>query len=130
MTDAAEFAGWLRQSLDERGISQRQLAHRSGLHHSTISRLLKGGRNPSHRTATRLTEALEGSRPHAKALSALLRRDPYLTDQDVARIVALYTYIRAARAGGADRLDPSVPDRTDTTRPLISLGQSGQRRVR
>ena len=59
MTPDLEFARWLSRRLVERGISQRQLAQRSGVHHSSISRLMRGHHQPTHRTARRLTEVLD-----------------------------------------------------------------------
>jgi transcriptional regulator with XRE-family HTH domain len=55
---AIVFNLWLRRQLRERRMSQRQLAHLSGVNHSTISRLLAGDRIPSLETATKLARAL------------------------------------------------------------------------
>jgi transcriptional regulator with XRE-family HTH domain len=89
-----ELAQLVRTGLEERGISQRQLAHRSGVHHSTICRLLKGDRRPTHQTAVRLTRVLSGSPAGPVALREFLRRDPYLEEHDISRIVDLYDTIR------------------------------------
>ena len=53
-----EFAMWLRHAMAERGITNRMLGLRSGVDHSTISRLLKGSREPSLRTALALLGVL------------------------------------------------------------------------
>lgn len=98
MLEDRELARMVRAGLEERRISQRQLAHRSGVHHSTISRLLQGSRRPSHQTAARLTTVLFGSPMNPAALAAFLRRDPHLDERDIARIVDLYARIRDPQA--------------------------------
>ncbi len=100
MTHDHDFARWLSGRLVERGISQRQLAERSGVHHSSISRLVRGHRQPTHRTARRLTEVLDTPRPGVPTLTAFLRRDPFLVESDVERIVSLYRAIAAQRQRG------------------------------
>jgi transcriptional regulator with XRE-family HTH domain len=97
-----ELARMVRAGLEERRISQRQLAHRSGVHHSTISRLLQGSRRPSHQTAARLTTVLFGSPTDPVSLAAFLRRDPRLDERDISRIVDVYRTIRDRQAA-ADR---------------------------
>ena len=52
------FNEWLRAELKAKKMSQRQLAQRSGVDHSTISRLIRGDRMPSLGTATRLARGL------------------------------------------------------------------------
>lgn len=52
------FNEWLRTELKARGMPQRQLARKSGVDHSTISRLLQQDRTPSLKTATKLARAL------------------------------------------------------------------------
>jgi transcriptional regulator with XRE-family HTH domain len=65
--DAREFIEWLRAQLETRKVSQRQLAYRSGVHHSTISRLVSEGRVPTLRTATMLAHGLRGLRAEVEA---------------------------------------------------------------
>lgn len=48
------FADWLRERMGERGVTQRMLALRSGVNHSTISRLLDDDRRPTLATALAL----------------------------------------------------------------------------
>ncbi|MBA3797044.1 MAG: helix-turn-helix transcriptional regulator [Candidatus Limnocylindrales bacterium] len=55
------FNEWLRLQLKVRKMSQRQLAHRSGVDHSTISRIVRSDRTPSLGTATKLARGLRGS---------------------------------------------------------------------
>ena len=53
-SSAGTFNKWLQSQLQARQLTQRQLAHKSGVDHSTISRLLREDRMPSLRTATLL----------------------------------------------------------------------------
>lgn len=61
---SGDLAGWLRDSMADRGMSQRMLATLTGINHSTVSRLLNGDREPSLRTAIALIQVLE--RPRLK----------------------------------------------------------------
>jgi DNA-binding XRE family transcriptional regulator len=53
-----DFAAWLQERMEERGISQRMLALRAGVSHSSVSRLLSGDRSPSLPTAIALLRVL------------------------------------------------------------------------
>jgi DNA-binding XRE family transcriptional regulator len=53
-----DFAAWLQERMEERGISQRMLAMRAGVSHSSVSRLLSGDRSPSLPTAIALLRVL------------------------------------------------------------------------
>ena len=54
-----DFGGWLRDAMADRQISQRALAMRTGLDHSTISRLLAPvPRVPSLSTAIAIVRVL------------------------------------------------------------------------
>jgi hypothetical protein len=44
---AGDFAGWLGEVMAERRLSARVVAMRTGIDHSTITRLLQGERQPS-----------------------------------------------------------------------------------
>ncbi len=57
-----DFAGWLREAMASRGMSQRMLAALSGIDHSTVSRLLSGDQQPSLGTARALVRVLERPR--------------------------------------------------------------------
>lgn len=59
---AGDFAGWLREAMAARGVSQRMLGHLSGIDHSTISRLVAGDRQPTLGTALALIRVLERPR--------------------------------------------------------------------
>ena len=56
------FGEWLRVRMAERGVTQRMVALRSGVSHSTISRLIDRDRRPSLSTALALLRVL-GSEP-------------------------------------------------------------------
>jgi transcriptional regulator with XRE-family HTH domain len=53
-----DFAAWLQERMEDRGISQRMLALRAGVSHSSVSRLLSGDRSPSLPTAIALLRVL------------------------------------------------------------------------
>lgn len=53
-----DFGGWVREAMARRGISQRVLAMRTGISHSTISRLVTGNRTPSLPTAVAIIRVL------------------------------------------------------------------------
>jgi hypothetical protein len=52
------FAVWLSRQLRRERISQRELARRGGLDHSTISRILVGARTPSLITVQRIAQVV------------------------------------------------------------------------
>ena len=62
------FREWLRQQIDERGISLRMLAVRSGLSDAAISEWLAGKRHPRPDSLRRLAAALRV--PYEEALAA------------------------------------------------------------
>jgi transcriptional regulator with XRE-family HTH domain len=49
----------LRRACEERGISQQELAKRSGVHHVSVSRILNGKQDPSVELCERLAVAAE-----------------------------------------------------------------------
>jgi transcriptional regulator with XRE-family HTH domain len=57
-----DFAGWLRDAMAARGLTTRGLAMRTGIDHSTISRLMQGDRDPKLATAVALLRVL-GTQP-------------------------------------------------------------------
>ena len=105
------FGTWLAAELRARNVTQRALAMKAGVHHSTISRLMRGHVGPSLKTATRLVVALDpttGSRSMgpASAATALshaiarveyaLRSDDLLTEGDVRQVMSRYLALRSA----------------------------------
>jgi transcriptional regulator with XRE-family HTH domain len=105
------FAHWLAAELRARRLSQRALAVRSGVDHSTIARILRGDRSPSLATATRIAEAL-GTQSGGEILADpgadtssvgrtkdALRADSALNELDVAAVMRLYLRVRSRRSG-------------------------------
>ena len=105
------FGSWLAAELRARNVTQRALAIKAGVHHSTISRLMRGHVGPSLKTATRLVVALDpttGSRSMrpGSAASALshaiarveyaLRSDDLLSEADVRQVMSRYLGLRSA----------------------------------
>jgi transcriptional regulator with XRE-family HTH domain len=54
-----DFGGWLRDGMAERGMTTRSLAMRTGINHTSISRLMRNQREPSLSTAVALIRILE-----------------------------------------------------------------------
>jgi transcriptional regulator with XRE-family HTH domain len=87
-------------------MTQRQLAARSGINNSTISRLLSGERNPSLATVLKLSRALGGLPPDAADwrqramrhpithVEHALRADDRLGEQDVRQLMTQYLALR------------------------------------
>jgi transcriptional regulator with XRE-family HTH domain len=108
------FAHWLRAQMRARKISQRQLALRSGVDHSTICRLVQGDRTPTFGTATKLARGLrafgdEGDaagylgimagrsgHPTARVESAI-RADDVLGEYEVQQVMRYYEALRSRR---------------------------------
>jgi transcriptional regulator with XRE-family HTH domain len=126
------FTQWLRLQLRARKLTQRQLAQKSGVDHSTISRLMRGNRTPSLRIATLLARGLglpqdpgwldgqsfgRSDTPAARVEYAL-RSDGLLTEAAVGRIMKVYL---AARLRPPSGLAAPVPvEAAGTTRvPII-----------
>lgn len=109
----ATFATWLALQLRMRRLSHEQLARRSGVHRSTITRLASGERRPTLETARRLASALTGARgdPPATAtffaedlaaaaadpiarVERALRGDASLSEDGLRRVMRLYLQAR------------------------------------
>lgn len=105
------FNGWLQVQLKARKMTQRQLAQKAGVDHSTISRLVRGDRVPSLRTATRLASGLgvaqglfqpddqspgRSASPAARVEYAL-RSDDLLSEGEVGEIMKVYLAARLRR---------------------------------
>jgi transcriptional regulator with XRE-family HTH domain len=104
------FCDWLVVRLRNSRMSQRQLAMRSGVHHSTISRLVRYRRTPSWGTAIRLAQVLDPTgaasivRPASlrsmsppMRVEQALRSDPTLSPTDVRDLMRGYLRLRARR---------------------------------
>ena len=98
-----QFGVWLGRQLDIKKMTQRQLAERSGVDHSTISRLMHGDRVPSLETAQKLAIGLREPgfgvavteiNPVAGVEHAL-RADKNLSESDVRALMSGYLGVRA-----------------------------------
>ena len=108
------FGSWLAAELRARNVSQRELASKAGVHHSTISRLSRGHLTPSLNVAAKLVDALApATRPRSmrrmsamSVMSALshpiarveyaLRSDDLLEEVDVRQVMSRYLGLRSA----------------------------------
>ena len=102
------FSDWLRRELKVRRMTQRQLAVRSGIDHSTISRLVTNDRNPSLGTVLSLSRALGGLPPDAADwrqhsqrhpvthVEHALRGDDRLGERDVRQLMTQYLALRGS----------------------------------
>jgi DNA-binding XRE family transcriptional regulator len=70
------FAVWLSRQLRRQRISQRELARRGGLDHSTISRILMGARAPSWSTMQRIAQVVGFPPPNVLLGAFRLTRTP------------------------------------------------------
>jgi transcriptional regulator with XRE-family HTH domain len=104
------FSRWLRAELRLHRLSLRQIAERSGVSHSTLSRLLRG-RQPSLATAARIARALGQPDAAVAAIAGLeapshretevlarveraLRADSTLDERRIRRVMAFYLACR------------------------------------
>jgi transcriptional regulator with XRE-family HTH domain len=108
--NADQFRQWLRRQLRSRRMSLRQLAAHSGVSASTVSRVVRGDRQPSLQTALRLANVLRAAgddfNPAAQIgamvdrfqpatdIERALRADSRLSEADVRRIMLMYHSLR------------------------------------
>jgi transcriptional regulator with XRE-family HTH domain len=130
--NADQFRQWLRRQLRSRRMSLRQLAAHSGVSASTVSRVVRGDRQPSLQTALRLANVLRAAcddfNPAAQIgamvdrfepatdIERALRADSRLSEADVRRIMLMYHSLR--RPAGAQ---PGAPHRTVTREAVPGL---------
>jgi transcriptional regulator with XRE-family HTH domain len=125
------FNHWLQVQLHARKLSQRQLAQKSGVDHSTISRLIHGDRVPSLRTATMLAHGLgiaqlDGLQDQNRGRSGspmasveyALRSDDLLNETEVREIMNVYLAARLRRPPSVATPDPAASTRS-TLVPLV-----------
>lgn len=127
-----QFPVWLETQLRARRMSLRQLADRSGVNPSTVSRIVQRKRRPSLRTALRLSRVLDPAGGEAildlpavapsrgdpvTNVERALRADPDLTDAAVSRLMTLYLTLRSEATGGAGTPDARGHRRADDLRP-------------
>ena len=145
------FNQWLDVQLRARKLTQRQLAQKSGVDHSTVSRLMRGDRTPSLRTAGLLAHGLgmaegldwpdrqtlgETASPAARVEHAL-RLDELLSETQVRELMNAYLATRLRRprsvatpapaATTAPTPVPIVVQVSGARPPSASIGQRGER---
>lgn len=64
---AGDLAGWMTERMEQRRMSQRALAMRSGVNHSTLSRLMAGDREPMLSTLLAVVRVLGSSEEGTEA---------------------------------------------------------------
>jgi transcriptional regulator with XRE-family HTH domain len=113
-SNEVQFRDWLTLQLRARRMSLRQLAHRSGVNVSTVSRIVRGERRPTLRTAVRLARVVRETADESSAtryfgsltpesldpvreVERALRSDGELDDDDVRRVMQVY--LAARRTG-------------------------------
>ena len=106
-----QFRDWLTLQLRARRMSLRQLANRSGVNVSTVSRIVRGERRPTLHTAVRLARVVRDSADESSAtrffgsltadsldpvreVERALRADGLLDDDDVRRVMQAYLEAR------------------------------------
>lgn len=114
-----QFRDWLTLQLRSRRMSLRQLAHRSGVNVSTVSRIVRGERRPTLRTAVLLARVVRDTADESSAsrffgsltaesldpvreVERALRADGHLDDKDVRKIMQVY--LRLRQVAPTDRL--------------------------
>jgi transcriptional regulator with XRE-family HTH domain len=120
-----QFREWLALQLRARRMSLRQLALRSGVNVSTVSRIIRGERRPTLRTAVRLARVVRDTADESTAtrffgsltpesldpvreVERALRADDELDDADVRRVMKVYLGARrGAAAHGRPRVSPA-----------------------
>lgn len=101
--EAQEFAARLKKTRERQGLSQRELADRSGLTPAAISQLETGQREPTFSTIVRLATALRTSpndligigdaEPLDPSLRGLFRDAKKLTAKDIEAVRAFMAYL-------------------------------------
>lgn len=99
------YGEWLRIQMRSRSMTQRQLAHLTGVSHSSISRFLCSDRTPTLRTALAILAVFRqdpASIPVTVRVERVLRSDDRLDDEQVRSIMGAYLAMRR-RSGDATR---------------------------
>jgi transcriptional regulator with XRE-family HTH domain len=124
------YGDWLRLQLRVRRMTQRLLAQRTGIDHSSISRIVRGERNPTIRTATTLVRGLRGELdqgalvprniPATARVEYALRSDELLSEQQIGALMRTYLAMRAHDGTGPNPLNPMVGSASTPTRDSVS----------
>jgi len=119
-----QFREWLALQLRARRMSLRQLALRSGVNVSTVSRIVRGERRPTLRTAVRLSRVIREMTDESSAtrffgsltpesldpvreVERALRADDELEDADVRRVMKVYLGARRGAGQARRRASPA-----------------------
>ena len=118
-TSDQTFGDYLKHELHARHWSVRYLAFRSGINHSTISRLIRGQRTPRLETVQRLHQALTPVLPiprlTARAsnpddvfqrVADALALDPLLSPAALRQLMRYYEHLRQPRPNPAAQTSP------------------------
>jgi transcriptional regulator with XRE-family HTH domain len=117
------FNQWLDVQLKAGKLTLRQLAQKSGVDHSTISRLMRGDRVPSLRTATRLAyglgiadgldwlgpRSLGGTASPAARVEHALRLDDLLSETEDGKIMNVHLATRSRWLVEGAQIRPGAP---------------------
>ena len=110
-SNEVQFRDWLTLQLRARRMSLRQLAQLSGVNVSTVSRIVRGERRPTLRTAVRLARVVRDTADESSAtrffgsltaesldpvreVERALRADGHLDDKDVRKVMRVYLQTR------------------------------------
>ncbi len=122
-----QFRDWLTVQLRARRMSLRQLAHRSGVNVSTVSRIVRGERRPTLRTAVRLANVVRENADESSAtrffgaltaesldpvreVERALRGDGLLDDDAVRTVMEVYLTTRRPTESEDDPRPRPRPD--------------------
>jgi transcriptional regulator with XRE-family HTH domain len=122
-----QFRDWLTMQLRARRMSLRQLANRSGVNVSTVSRIVRGERRPTLRTAVRLARVVRENADESSAtrffgamtaetldpvreVERALRGDGSLGDEEVRTVMNVYLSVRRPNESEDDPPPRTRPD--------------------
>lgn len=122
-----QFRDWLTVQLRARRMSLRQLANRSGVNVSTVSRIVRGERRPTLRTAVRLAKVVRENADESSAtkffgaltaesldpvreVERALRGDGLLDDEAVRTVMEVYLNTRRPTESEDDPRPRPRPD--------------------
>jgi transcriptional regulator with XRE-family HTH domain len=125
-SDGTRFVEWVDAQMRARRMSQRQLAQRTGVDHSTIGRLIRAESHPTLATATRIVKALQDPRESPGTTGSLdvfarqpidapgrvraaLRADVMLSEDQVRLLSEYHATVRSGRLGPRDPAHRRVP---------------------
>ncbi|MGB0385525.1 MAG: helix-turn-helix domain-containing protein [Ardenticatenaceae bacterium] len=75
-TELTHFGRELQKYLERRGWSRRRLAEEAGVDVSTVSRMMRGIQQPTHKTVQLIADALEVDPFHLKRIAGLRVQQP------------------------------------------------------